>query len=104
MSEIAESAVQAALVDRLTRADFGWRFVSGEALDRTTDAVLIESEVTAALRRLNPAIAEKPERVDQVLPRLRATILAVRDDGLVESNRRMTGWLRGQENVRYVGT
>ena len=104
MSDIAESAVQAALVERLTRPDFGWRFVAGVALDRTTDAVLVESEVVAALRRLNPAIAEKPERVDEVLPRLRATILAVRDDGLIESNRRMTGWLRGQEAIRFVGT
>jgi type I restriction enzyme, R subunit len=104
MSDIAESAVQAALVDRLTKPDLGWRYVAGAALDRTTDAVLIESDVVAALLRLNPAIAEKPERVDEVLPRLRATILAVRDDGLVESNRRMTGWLRGQEAVRFVGT
>jgi type I restriction enzyme R subunit len=104
MSDIAESAVQAALVDRLTKPDLGWRFVAGAAIDRTTDAVLVESEVIAALRHLNPAIAAKPERVDEVLPRLRAAILAVRDDGLVESNRRMTGWLRGQETVRYIGT
>jgi type I restriction enzyme R subunit len=104
MSDIAESAIQGALVDRLTKPDLGWRFVAGTALDRTTDAVLVESEVVAALRRLNPAISEKPDRVDEVLPRLRATILAVRDDGLVESNRRMTGWLRGQETVRFVGT
>jgi len=104
MSDIAESAVQAALVDRLTRPDLGWRFVAGSALDRTPDAVLVESEVVAALRRLNPAIAARPERVDEVLPRIRATILAVRDDGLVESNRRMTGWLRGQETVRFIGT
>ena len=104
MNDIAESAIQAALVDRLTKPDLGWRFVAGGALDRTTDAVLVESEVNIALRRLNPAISAKPERVDEVLPRLRATILAVRDDGLVESNRRMTGWLRGQETVRYVGT
>ena len=32
MSDIAESAVQAALVERLTRPDFGWRFVAGVAL------------------------------------------------------------------------
>ena len=49
MSDIAESAVQAALVDRLTKPDLGWRFVAGAAIDRTTDAVLVESEVIAAL-------------------------------------------------------
>jgi type I restriction enzyme, R subunit len=97
MSDIAESAVQAALVERLTRRDLGWRSVPGPELDRPLDAVLIESELVAALVRLNPSIAERPGRVDEVLPRLRATILAVRDDGLVESNRRMMGWLRGQE-------
>lgn len=104
MSDIAESAVQAALVDRLTKPDLGWRLVAGGALSRPNDAVLIESEVVAALRRLNPAIADKPERVNEVIPRLRASIFAVRDDGLLESNRRMTNWLRGQETVRFVGS
>lgn len=104
MSDIAESAIQAALVARLAQIDLGWRFAAGGRLDRTSDGVLVESEVASALRRLNPAIAARPERVDEVLPRLRATILAVRDDGLIESNRRMTSWLRGQETVRFVGT
>ena len=104
MSGIGETSVQAALVDRLTKADLGWRFVAGGALDRTNDAVVVESEVVSALRRLNPALAEAPERVDEILPRLRATTLAVRDDGLIESNRRMTNWLRGQETIRFVGT
>src|SRR5688572_60347 len=103
MNNIAESAVQAALVDRLTRPDLGWRHVAGGALDRPFEAVLVESDVVEALVRFNPAIAERPERVEEGLPRLRAAILAVRDDGLVESNRRMNGWLRGQETVRYVG-
>ena len=104
MRDIAESAIQAALVDRLSKPDLGWRSVAAGALDRTNDAVLIESDVAASLRRLNPTIAERPERVDEVLPRLRATILAVRDDGLIESNRRMTSWLRGHETIRFVGT
>jgi type I restriction enzyme R subunit len=104
MSEIAETAVQAALVERLTRPDLGWHFVPGGALDRPPDSVLVESEVAAALRRLNPAIAAHPERVDEVLPRLRAAILAVADDGLVEANRRLTEWLRGTQTIRFVGT
>ncbi len=103
MSGIAETAVQAALVARMTQPDLGWRFVAHADLGRSLDAVVIESEVAAALRRLNPALAECPERVDEVLPRLRAAILSVRDDGLMESNRRMTSWLRGQETVRFVG-
>ncbi|MFN8521128.1 MAG: HsdR family type I site-specific deoxyribonuclease [Chloroflexota bacterium] len=104
MSGIAESAVQAALVERLGRSDLGWRAVPGPQLDRPLDAVLIEADVIAALTRLNPAIAKVPARVDEVLPRIRSAILAVRDDGLVESNRRLMSWLRGQETVKYVGT
>jgi type I restriction enzyme R subunit len=104
MSDIAETAVQAALVERLTKPDLGWTSLPGAALDRPFDSVLIESDVIAALARLNPAIAEKPERVDEVLPRLRAAIISVRDDGLVEANRRLVGWLRGHETVRFTGT
>ena len=104
MSTIGESSVQAALVDRLTRPDLGWCFVPGARLDRTPDAVLVESEVVAALVRLNPLIAEDPGRVDEVLPRLRATILSVANDGLIEANRRLMGWLRGTETIRFAGT
>jgi type I restriction enzyme R subunit len=104
MTEIAETAVQAALVERLTQEDLGWRFVAHTALDRPLDAVLIESEVLSALRRLNPLIADKPERVDEVLPMVRAAILAVRDDGLIGANQRMMSWFRGHQVVRFAGT
>ena len=57
MSELAEAAVQQALVERLSRRDTGWHFVPSGNLDRPPDAVMVESEVVAALRRLNPAIA-----------------------------------------------
>jgi type I restriction enzyme R subunit len=104
VTEITETAVQAALVDRLTQRNLGWRHIAHDDLDRPLDAVLVESEVVAALTRLNPLVAEHPERVDEVLPKIRATILTVRDEGLMEANRRMLGWLRGQETVRFVGT
>jgi len=104
MNDIAETAVQAALVERLAKPDLDWTFIPGSSLDRPLDSVLLEPDVIATLIRLNPAIAEKPERVDEVLPRLRAAIFAVRDDGLMEANRRMLGWLRGHETVKYVGT
>jgi type I restriction enzyme R subunit len=104
MTELTEAAIQQALVERLARRDIGWHFVPGGDLDRPLDAVMIESEVVAALRRLNPAIAAQPERVDEVLPKLRAAILSVANDGLVEANRRMVDWLRGQQTIRFVGT
>jgi type I restriction enzyme R subunit len=104
MTDLSETAVQLALVERLTRRDGGWHSVPGGRLDRPLDGVMIESEVVAALRRLNPAIAEQPERVDEVLPKLRAAILSVANDGLIEANRRMIEWLRGQQTIRFVGT
>ncbi len=104
MTAIVEAAVQRALVGRLTKPDLGWRFVAGKDLGRQLDGVLIEPEVIAALRRLNPVIAERPARVDEVLPRLRAPMLSVRDDGLVRSNERMVEWLRGQQTHRFMGT
>jgi type I restriction enzyme R subunit len=104
VSGIAESSVQRALVDRLSKPDLGWRFVAGKDLDRQLDGVFIESEVIDALKRLNPVIAAQPDRVDEVLPRLRAVLLGVRDDGLVAMNERMVSWLRGLQTHRFVGT
>ncbi len=104
MTTIKETAVQEALVERLSRPHVGWHFLPGASLDRPLDSVLIEPEVAAALRRLNPVVAAHPERVNEVLPRLRAAILAVRDDGLIEANRRLVDWLRGRQTVRFVGS
>ncbi len=104
MSEIKEAAIQAALVNRLTKPDLGWTFAAGGTLARSPESVLVEREVVDALVRLNPAIAADPARVDEVLPKLRAAIWAVRDDGLMEANRRMLSWLRGHETVRFSGT
>jgi type I restriction enzyme R subunit len=104
LTTIKETAVQDALTERLTQPDLGWQFLPGASLDRPLDSVLIEHEVAAAIRRLNPAIAAQPDRVNEVLPRLRAAILAVRDDGLIEANRRLVDWLRGRQTVRFIGS
>jgi hypothetical protein len=58
--------------------------MAGGVLDRPTVAVLVESEVLAALRRLNTVISAQPGWVDEVLPRIRASVLTVDDDGLME--------------------
>lgn len=104
MSDLAESAVQAALVDRLTTRDLGWRFVSPAALPRQLDGVMLEEYVSEALIRLNPLIAERPERIEEVLPRLRATLLAVANDGLVAANEEMTAWLCGRKTIKFLDT
>jgi type I restriction enzyme R subunit len=97
---IKESAVQAALVGRL--GTLGWRFVPAGELDRQLDDVMVEPEVIAALVRLNPVVAERPSRAQDVLTRLRAVLLAVGNDGLVAANEEMVAWLCGRRTMRFV--
>ena len=104
MSEISETAVQEALVARLTKKDMGWTFVEGESLPRELDTVLLEGQATDALLRLNPAIAEKPERVNEVVPKLRAVLLSVVNDGLLTANEEMVAWLCGRRTIRFSET
>ncbi|MFC8663092.1 type I restriction endonuclease subunit R [Streptomyces sp. NPDC057199] len=105
MGSMSESStIQAALIARLTEPDMGWEHVPGRDLARLPTSPMIEDEVKKALIRLNPAIAKKPSRVDEILPKLRALFLAVSDDGLFATNRGMLDWLRGQVTHRFIGT
>src|SRR6266536_548725 len=97
------STTQAAVLDRMTQPDLGWEFVEPDNLGRDKTDVVLESDVVEALQRLNPLIAERPESVNQVLPKLRAVLLSVGDDGLVVANERLMSWLRGNETVHFVG-
>lgn len=68
----------------------GWKYVSDiEILDnyhRNFGDVMVESMVKEALIRLNPIIAEHPERADEVIYRLRAVINSVQPQDLVAQN------------------
>ena len=97
------NTIQAAVIDRLARSDMGWQKVGSDQLRREDISALIEPDITEALLRLNPLIAKEPDRVDQVLPGLRATVLSVIEDGLVAANERMMNWLRGTQEVHFVG-
>jgi type I restriction enzyme R subunit len=78
-----------------------WNYVPPEGLDRSEGDVLIESEVRDALVRLNPEIAERPDRADEVLYRLRAVLLSVHTDGLVRANEEFAAWLRGERTMPF---
>ena len=94
MAVIGElNSVQAPLVEAMK--EVGWTYVPGHALDRAEEQPFVESEVIAALSRLNPAVGSNPVRVDEVMGHLRALTLATANDGLVETNREFTRWLRG---------
>lgn len=100
------NAVEALIRDLLSkRAPSGaapsWKHIPGKDLPRAESDVLVEPLFKEALIRLNPEIAEDPERAEEVLYRLRAILLSVGTDGLVKSNEEFTSWLRGERSMPF---
>ena len=89
-----------AFYDR-TRKGLGWCRVASANIPRQSQEVLVEQWVREALIRLNPEISAQPDRVDEVLYKLRAIILSVRSDGLIRANEEMTAWLRGERSMPF---
>lgn len=79
----------------------GWTFLDRDTLPRQQQDVLVESSLREALVRLNPTIAERPERADEVIYRLRAAIMTVRDTGLVKANEEFAAWLLGERSMPF---
>jgi type I restriction enzyme R subunit len=79
----------------------GWVYISSDQLPRAERDVLVEAHLREALIRLNPEIAERPDRADEVLYRLRAILLSVQSDGLVRANEEFTAWLRGERTTPF---
>jgi type I restriction enzyme R subunit len=99
MSFNESNTVEAFIRDLLK--SIGWTFVDRDTLPRQQQDVLVESDVREALVRLNPTIAERPERADEVLYRLRAAIMTVRDTGLVKANEEFAAWLLGERSMPF---
>lgn len=76
-----------------------WQYIPSTQLPRTESDVLIESHLRDALIRLNPEIAQKPDRANEVLYRLRTILLSVNTDGLVRANEEFAAWLRGDRTM-----
>ncbi len=79
----------------------GWHYLSHENLPRQPQEALVEDHLREALIRLNPTIAAQPDRVDDVLYRLRAIIMGVRSDGLVKANEEFAAWLTGEKSMPF---
>lgn len=79
----------------------GWHYLSRENLRRQPQEALVEDQLVEALNRLNPTIAAQPDRVDDVLYRLRAIIMGVRSDGLVKANEEFAAWLTGEKSMPF---
>lgn len=93
------NTVEAFIRDRVR--SLGWALVDSVVLDRQPHEVLVERRVREALIRLNPSIAERPERADDVLYRLRAAVMTVRDSGLVKANEEFAAWLLGERSMPF---
>ena len=79
----------------------GWRYAAPSEVPRHIQEVLVEPWLRDALIRLNPEIAAQPDRVDEVLYKLRAIVLSVRSDGLIRANEEMTAWMRGERSMPF---
>ena len=99
---IDEKMVQMGLADHLSR--LGWVWAEDENLGRPFESVFLNDDVVKGLVGLNPEIAKVPARAEEVLSKLRAVLLGVRNDGLVASNEEFIAWLCGRRTIKYIGT
>src|SRR4051812_46061949 len=83
------------------RSSLGWEYVARDQLQRSPTEALVDSPLREALIRLNPEIAKRPERADEVFYRLRAVLLSVGSDGLVRANEEFAAWLRGERTMPF---
>ncbi len=79
----------------------GWRYAASAEVPRQMQDVLVEPWLREALIHLNPEIAAQPDRVDDVLFKLRAIVMSVRSDGLIRANEEMTAWMRGERSMPF---
>src|SRR5665648_523419 len=74
-----------------------WKYMPAEELDRNENEVIVEKMLKDALIHINPEIRALPERADEVIYKLRAILLSVRDIGLVRANEEFSKWLQGDK-------
>lgn len=79
-----ENEIEKMLLESISKN--GWTYIQADKLPRDYTDVLVEPMVRNALIRLNPEIAEKPSRADEVIYKLRTLILSVQPSNLVAQN------------------
>jgi type I site-specific restriction-modification system R (restriction) subunit len=79
----------------------GWHYLAHQDILRGPHDVLVEPFAREALIRLNPEIAARPDRADEVLYELRAILRSARSDGLIKANEAMTEWLRNDKTMPF---
>ena len=84
-----------------TRPGLGWEYIPRDQLPRSTTDTLVDSHLRDALIRLNPEIAQEPDRADEVFYKLRAILLSVNAEGLVRANEEFAAWLRNERTMPF---
>ena len=88
-------------VEQAAFGTFPWRYVSPENLKREPEDIQVESELRAALIRINPEIAANPALADEVIYKLRPIFLSVQQTGLVRANEAFYEWLIGDKTLPF---
>jgi type I restriction enzyme R subunit len=101
-ADVNEKTIQNGVAKHIE--SLGWKLADDETLSRPVDGIFLYDDLEAALVRLNPEIAEQPERAQEVFAKLRAVVLAVRNDGLVAANEEFVQWMCGRRSIQYIGT
>lgn len=78
-----------------------WVYKTPTELNRSVNEILIESELKAALIRLNHEIALRNELADEVIYKLRAILLSVNQVGLVKANEEFFLWMQGEKTMPF---
>ena len=78
-----------------------WDYKSANDIQRGVNEVLVESELKAALIRLNPEINQNPGLADEVIYKLRAVLIAVNQVGLVKANEEFFKWMTGEKTMPF---
>jgi type I restriction enzyme R subunit len=99
-SPFTESNTVEAMIRDLLRG-LGWNYIGPAHLPRKPHDVLVEEHLRDALIRLNPSIAAQPDRADDVIHRLRAIVMTVRETGLVKANEEFAAWLLGERSMPF---
>ena len=99
---IDEKAVQMGLAKHIST--LGWEWADDESLGRPFESVFMLDDLSSSIQRLNPEIQDSHSRSDEVLAKLRAVVLGVRNDGLVATNEEFVAWLCGRRTIKYIGT
>jgi type I restriction enzyme R subunit len=102
-ARLNEKVVQKGLA--LHISTLGWKLTEDdELLGRPFENVFINEDLITSVIKLNPDIVEDNKKSEEVISRLRAVLLSVRNDGLVASNEEFVAWLCGRRTIKYIGT